>query len=221
MRAIGPFLEKHHKVTITDEALLDAVRLSHRYLVGRQLPDKAVSVLDTACARVAIGLTTSPAVLEAATRQIGQIEREAKLLIRESLVGKDHQARLEELEKQKAETRTRIDAMTSKNGRKKWEIASKIRELHLEIHQLHETDPANEMGLTEKQTALKALETDLKAIQGDAPLVQIAVDSVIISEVISGWTGIPTGRMLADEITTVLNMNALLGERIIGQGPCP
>ncbi|MEW6599485.1 MAG: AAA family ATPase, partial [Nitrospirota bacterium] len=80
MRAIAPFLEKHHKVMITDEALLDAVRLSHRYLTARQLPDKAVSVLDTSCARVAIGLTTIPSEVEQATRRIGQIERESKRL---------------------------------------------------------------------------------------------------------------------------------------------
>ncbi|MDX9788464.1 MAG: type VI secretion system ATPase TssH [Desulfobacterales bacterium] len=216
MRAIGPFLEKHHKVMITDAALLDAVRLSHRYLVGRQLPDKAVSVLDTACARVAIGLTTQPPALEAATRLIGQIEREAKLLTRESLVGKDHDARLEELTKEKTETQANIDAMTEK-WQKEMNVATKIRNLRLDIQQCHETDPADEKGLIEKQTALKSLETELKEVQGDSPLVQIAVDSDIISEVISGWTGIPTGRMLADEITTVLNMNTLLGERIIGQ----
>lgn len=216
MRAIGPFLEKHHKVMITDAALLDAVRLSHRYLVGRQLPDKAVSVLDTACARVAIGLTTSPAALEAATRQIGQIEREVKLLTRESLVGTDHRERLDALEKEKVDAQARIDEMTEK-WKKEMDIATKIRDQRLKIQQLHETDPANAAGLAEKQAALKALEAELKIAQGDSPLVQIAVDSDTISEVISGWTGIPTGRMLTDEITTVLNMKTLLGERIIGQ----
>lgn len=97
MRAIAPFLEKHHNVMITDDALLDAVRLSHRYLTGRQLPDKAVSVLDTACARVAIGLNTRPPALEAATRQIGEINREIKILEREALIGRDHAERLSAL----------------------------------------------------------------------------------------------------------------------------
>ena len=76
MRAIAPFIENHHKVMITDAALRDSVHLSHRYITGRQLPDKSVSVLDTACARVAIGLTTSPPAVEEATRRIGQIDRE-------------------------------------------------------------------------------------------------------------------------------------------------
>ena len=94
MRAVAPFLEKHHKVMITDEALLDSVRLSRRYLTGRQLPDKSVSVLDTACARVAIGLTTNPPAVEEAQRRIAQIDREMKILQREALMGRDHKERL-------------------------------------------------------------------------------------------------------------------------------
>ncbi|TFG36383.1 MAG: AAA family ATPase, partial [Desulfobacterales bacterium] len=105
MRAIGPFLEKHHNVMITDAALADTVSLSHRYISGRQLPDKEVSVLDTACARVAIGLTTSPPPIEEATRHIADIEREVKTLERETLMGRDHAERLEVLEKEKQETR--------------------------------------------------------------------------------------------------------------------
>jgi type VI secretion system protein VasG len=216
MRAIGPFLEKHHKVSISDGALLDAVRLSHRYLVGRQLPDKAVSVLDTACARIAIGLTTSPAVLEAATRRIGEIDREATLLKRESLVGADHQDRLAVLENERAETQARIENLTEK-WKKEMVVAGKIRDSRVEIQQLYESDPANVAGLVEKQETLKEIEKELKEIQRDTPLIQISVEADTISEVISGWTGIPTGRMLTDEITTVLNMKTLLGERIIGQ----
>jgi type VI secretion system protein VasG len=216
MRATAPFLEKHHNVMITDEALLDAVRLSHRYLTGRQLPDKAVSVLDTACARVAIGLNTSPPPVEATSRQIGQIDREMKILEREALIGKDHAARIEALQKEKEATRARLDDLT-----KKWEaeldVAGRLRDLRQEIHELHEKDPSNKDALSEKQDMLKKLEKELAEAQGDSPLVQIAVDSDIISEVISGWTGIPTGRMLTDEIETVLNMENLLAQRIIGQ----
>ncbi len=89
MRAIAPFLEKHHQVMITDQALADTVCLSHRYISGRQLPDKAVSVLDTACARVAIGLTTSPPPVEEAQRHIADLERELKTLQKEALMGRD------------------------------------------------------------------------------------------------------------------------------------
>jgi len=216
MRAIAPFLEKHHSVMITDDALLDAVRLSHRYLTGRQLPDKSVSVLDTACARVAIGLNTSPAAIEEVSRRIAEIDREMKILEREALMGSDHSERTEYLTTEKESAQSRLDDLT-----KKWEaemeIANRIRDVRQEIQEINENDPSNGEALSEKQEFLKKLDKELADAQGESPLVQIAVDSQIISEVISGWTGIPTGRMLADEIDTVLKMDDLLRERIIGQ----
>jgi type VI secretion system protein VasG len=215
MRAIAPFLEKHHNVMITDDALHDAVRLSHRYIPSRQLPDKAVSVLDTACARVAIGLTTSPSVVEEITRRIGQIDRETKILERESLIGSDHCERLEKLVSEKQAAQARLDEMNTK-WQKELGIATRIADLQKEIQDTHEQNPADQT-LPQKQDALKGLEKELAEAQGDAPLVQIAVEPQTISDVISGWTGIPTGRMLMDEIETVLNMGKLLGERIIGQ----
>lgn len=215
MRAIAPFLEKHHKVMITDEALMDAVRLSHRYLTARQLPDKAVSVLDTSCARVAIGLTTIPSEVEQATRRIGQIEREMKRLESESLIGFDHKDRLKKLEKEKAETQTDLDKL-KKKWEKEMEIANQIKEVRQNIQDVHEKDPADKE-IAKLKKKLQSLEKDFAKAQGDSPLVQISVDGNIVSEVISGWTGIPTGRMLTDEISTVLNMGNLLGARIIGQ----
>jgi len=215
MRAIGPFLEKHHNVMITDEALANTVSLSHRYISGRQLPDKAVSVLDTACARVAIGLTTSPAPIEDATRHIAHIEREVKTLEKETLMGRDHSERLAELIKEKEETQSSLDSLN-----KKWEgeieIAQKIVNIRQKIREIYEEKPDSEE-LPEKQEELKGLESEFVKKQGETPLVQVAVDSQTISEVISGWTGIPTGRMEADEIETILNLKNLLGERIIGQ----
>ncbi len=215
MRAISPFLEKHHNVMITDDALLGAVRLSHRYLTARQLPDKSVSVLDTACARVAIGQNTSPPAIEEATRLVGQIEREMKILQRENLIGHDHSERIQALEKEKEATQSRLDEL-NKQWQKEMAVATRIRDLRQEIQEIHEKDPSSSE-LIQKQEQLKGLEEELTEAQGDSPLVQIAVDSVIISEVISGWTGIPTGRMLTDEIETVLKMADLLAERIIGQ----
>jgi type VI secretion system protein VasG len=216
MRAIAPFLEKHHKVMITDDALFGAVHLSHRYLTARQLPDKAVSVLDTACARVAIGLTTSPPPIEEASRRIGQIDREMRILQREALIGRDHSERMQVLEADKAATQSRLDELT-KRWQKEMEIANQIRELRQEIHEIDAQAATDGGVLAQKQETLKGLEKALAEAQGDAPLVQIAVESQTISEVISGWTGIPTGRMLTDEIDTVLRMEKSLGERIIGQ----
>ncbi len=215
MRAIGPFLERHHNVMITDDALANAVSLSHRYISGRQLPDKAVSVLDTACARVAIGLTTSPPAVEEAMRQIAHIEREIGTLRKESLMGRDHQQRLAALEKEKEEIRSRLDSLTCK-WEEEVELARKIVGIRNEIREVYDEN-ADREDLAEKQEILKDLEAKLAEKQGDTPLVQIAVDSQTISEVISGWTGIPTGRMQADEIETVLNIENLLRERIIGQ----
>ena len=215
MRAIAPFLEKHHKVMITDDALTNAVRLSHRYLTARQLPDKSVSVLDTACARVAIGQTTIPPAVEESTRMISQIDREMKILQRESLIGRDHSERIQSLEKEKEATQSRLELLNNK-WKKELDIATKIREGRQEIQEIHGKYPAS-TELIQKQEQLKGLEKELASVQEDSPLVQIAVDSDIISEVISGWTGIPTGRMLTDEIDTVLKMENLLAERIIGQ----
>ncbi len=216
MRAIAPFLEKHHGVMISDDALLDSVRLSHRYLTARQLPDKSVSVLDTACARVAIGLSATPPAVEAAGRRIGEIEREMKILQREALIGKDHAERLAALAEEKEATREEVEAL-SQRWQSELNVANRIRETRKEIQEISESESPDSALLAEKQAALKDLEGELAAVQGDPPLVQLSVDSDIISEVISGWTGIPTGRMLTDEIDTVLKMEKLLGERIIGQ----
>jgi type VI secretion system protein VasG len=220
MRGIAPFLEKHHQVMITDDALVDSVRLSRRYLTGRQLPDKAVSVLDTACARVAIGLNTSPPAVEEATRRIAQIERELAILGRETVLGRDHRERVQALSSEKEAAETRLKELTER-WNQETEIAKKITAVRQELQTIHEkgveATPEETASLATKQEQLKGMERELAAVQGEEPLIQIAVENHIISEVISGWTGIPTGRMLTDEIETVLNMGDLLGKRIIGQ----
>ncbi len=216
MRAIAPFLENHHKVMITDEALADTVHLASRYISGRQLPDKAVSVLDTACARVALGLTTSPPAVEDATRQIEQIERETKILEKESAIGKDHGDRLHQLSLEKEARQSDLDRLT-RQWESEMEVATKIRELYTGIQAIHNKGGETEDDLHAMQAELKELETEFKQRQGDEPLIQITVDSNTVSAVISGWTGIPTGKMLSDEIDTVLNLSDRLKQRIIGQ----
>ncbi|MCB2181944.1 MAG: type VI secretion system ATPase TssH [Desulfobulbaceae bacterium] len=215
MRAIAPFIENHHKVMITDAALADSVHLSHRYITGRQLPDKSVSVLDTACARVAIGLTTSPSAVEEMSRRIGQIERETRILEKEVLMGQDHSARLEELAADREATQKSLEELEAK-WKAEMEVADKIVAARQEILDLHAENPAAPE-LADKRDELQGLEKELNEVQGEEPLVQISVDSATISDVISGWTGIPTGRMLTDEITTVMNLDKLLGQRVIGQ----
>jgi type VI secretion system protein VasG len=216
MRTVAPFLEKHHGVMITDDALRDAVRLSHRYLTARQLPDKSVSVLDTACARVAIGLNATPLPVEAATRRIAEIERELKRLQREAQIGRDHAQRMAALAAEQDAARQNLEDLSGK-WQAEMEAAKAILSLRQEIQGLAEKEPPESPLLSQRQAELKQSEAKLSGLQAGSPLVQIAVDSDIVSEVISGWTGIPTGRMLRDEIDTVLNMQALLRERIIGQ----
>jgi len=215
MQGIAPLLEKHHQVMITSGALLDSVRLTRRYLPSRQLPDKAVSVLDTACARVAIGLNTSPPAVEETSRRIARIEREERLLERESLLGIDHSERSGILAAEKAESRARLAKLNAR-WRKEAELSARILELREGIRELQSGNPVDR-SLKQRQRELRVAELKLAKLQGTEPLLQIAVDSQVISEVISGWTGIPTGRMLTDEIGTVLGMEQALGERIIGQ----
>ncbi|MFH0730435.1 MAG: type VI secretion system ATPase TssH [Pseudomonadota bacterium] len=215
MRAIAPFLENHHKVMITDEALRDSVHLSHRYITGRQLPDKSVSVLDTACARVAIGLTTSPPAVEEATRRLGQIDRETKLLEKEALMGREHSGKIASLAADRLELEKSLEVL-EKKWKAEMEVADRIFAIQKDLLETHQKDPADPV-LPQKQEELKTAEAELLTVQANTPLVAISVDSETISEVISGWTGIPTGRMRADEITTVLNLDKLLAERVIGQ----
>lgn len=216
MRAIGPFLEKHHNVMITDDALADTVHLSSRYISGRQLPDKAVSVLDTACARVAIGLTTSPPAVEQAQRRIGDIDREVKILEREAAIGRDHSERMAQLAAERKASQAEMTRLQEK-WQSEMEVAGQVRELVQEIHALMEEGEGAKDEIASKQKQLKELEAELEKRQGDEPLVQIAVDGETVSQVVSGWTGIPTGRMLTDEIATVLSLADRLKERIIGQ----
>jgi type VI secretion system protein VasG len=216
MRGMAPFLEKHHQVMISDGALLDSVRLSRRYITSRQLPDKSVSVLDTACARVAIGLNTSPPAVEEASRRIAHIERELKILERESLLGSDHTERIDRLKSEQETTRGELQTLTER-WQKELELAGQIIALRQEIQDLFEKEPESIEAMAEKQARLKELESTLLSLQSDRPLVQIMVDSQTVSEVISGWTGIPTGRMLTDEVETVLKLEEFLGKRIIGQ----
>ncbi len=130
-------------------------------------------------------------------------------------MGRDHRERQSALDAEKNESRSQLDKLNAR-WQKEMEIATRITGIRKEIEEIHKTNPADP-ALAQKQEALKGQEQELEGLQGNDPLVQIAVDSQTISEVISGWTGIPTGRMLTDEIETILNMEALLSERVIGQ----
>ncbi|MGH7073096.1 MAG: type VI secretion system ATPase TssH [Stellaceae bacterium] len=215
LRGLVPTLEKHHKVRILDEALVEAVRLSKRYIPGRQLPDKGVSLLDTACARVAMSQSAIPARIEDLRRSLTLIDAEMGILRREAAAGADHGAKLAELAARKSDNGVALAAL---EARWKEEIAlvEEARGLlgDLEEAQAKEGDDAAVAGLRDK---LKAAETKLAAIQGETPLVNFCVDAQAIGEVVAAWTGIPVGRMMSDQIRSVLTLQDRMGERIIGQ----
>ncbi|WP_422085677.1 type VI secretion system ATPase TssH [Variovorax sp.] len=219
LRGMVETLEKHHGVEIVDDAVREAVKLSHRYITGRQLPDKAISVLDTACARVAIGQNGLPAELESAARDIASAESELRVLRHETATGEDHQDAI-------ATLTARLDTLRQKHKR----LSDKLdEEKHavMEIVALRRKiadslrddapppDEENDPALL--TAALRRLEKGLEALQSDEPMVPVCVDGVMVAEVISGWTGIPVGKMMTDELHTVLNLKEKLAERVVGQ----
>jgi type VI secretion system protein VasG len=236
MRGLANTLEKHHQVRVLDEAVEAAVKLSHRYISGRQLPDKSVSVLDTACARVAIGQTATPAAMEDCQRTISQIETEIRVLERESAVGGNHSERLAHLATEKEATQARL-AELEKRVEAERGLIRRILELRERIEgMLHKQAAPREVAVaTASGTApsvvtavavgeldalreeLEQVTAELSVLQGELPLIKPSVDSQTVAEVISGWTGIPVGKMVKDEINTVLNLKNMLQERVIGQ----
>jgi type VI secretion system protein VasG len=215
MRGLTETLEKHHKVRILDEAVENAVKLSHRYITGRQLPDKAVSVLDTACARVAIGQAATPSSIEDAQRRIAQFEVERGALQREAVTGADHRKRIEELKFAKGEAGQRLDRLKEQWDKER-ELIDKICDLRTRLEAQANTD-GKAVGVESLRAELGQLNHQLAEIQGETPLMQACVNAQTIAEVISGWTGIPVGKMQADEINNVLSLKDRLAARVIGQ----
>jgi type VI secretion system protein VasG len=224
MRGLAPSLEGHHQVRILEEAVADAVRLSHRYITDRQLPDKSVSLLDTACARVALGQSATPPALEDCRREVEFQEVEIARLEREHAVGSNHAERLEELRQEKQDAEARRAAL-EKRWQEEGRLVEEIRKLRaaLEDHALARPGQAEaRTRLRPEQEAahrsdLARLQKDLKQLQGENPLVQPVVDGQAVAEVVSGWTGIPVGKMVLDEIKTVLALRSKLEERVVGQ----
>jgi type VI secretion system protein VasG len=192
-------------VRIFDEAIREAVRLSHRYISGRQLPDKAVSVLDTACAKVALGQKATPAALEEAKRGLERLDARIAVLVREESGGADHAGMLAKLRGEREELLRRQELL-----REQWE---REQALSGEIHAMRTRLEAGEG----TAAALRKLVGDLRALQGETPLVPLQVDGHTVAGIVAAWTGIPLGRMVKDEIRTVMNLQGMLDERILGQ----
>ncbi|PQO88129.1 type VI secretion system ATPase TssH [Massilia phosphatilytica] len=206
LRAMAPLMEAHFGVRIYDEAIVEAVRLSHRYISGRQLPDKAVSVLDTACAKVALGQKATPAVLEDCARSVERLDARIQALVREQSAGADHGAALAALHAERAQALEEQERL-----RARWDAE---QALCAEIHAMRARLEAGQGD----SPALRAKIAELHALQGETPLVPVQVDGQTVAAIVAAWTGIPLGRMVKDEIRTVMNLQGLLDERILGQG---
>ncbi len=244
LRAVAPTLEKHHRVRVMDDALEHAVKLSSRYIPDRQLPDKAVSLLDTACARVALSQSSTPAACEDERRRLESLEAETAALKRERAVGHDCvEPRLEELRREHEETTANV-ARLEERWHEEQRLADRIRQLRTELErrmtappteaQEHAPDPdaegeeappqeedaageLAEVATAELQERLRGLERELVETQGPAPLVFPVVDRQSVADVVANWTGIPVGKMVVDEIRTVLSLGEKLQGRVIGQ----
>ncbi|MFI5091811.1 MAG: type VI secretion system ATPase TssH [Candidatus Acidiferrales bacterium] len=236
LRGIVGSLETHHNVRILDEAVRSATKFSHRYLAGRQLPDKAVSVMDTACARLSLGQNATPPMIEDALRQVDDLEVQQRVLEREAAVGVDHSERLAAIAKQKTEVAARLKTLEERRD-KEFSLVSRIRDIRTQLEAAAvppaATAPAAAASASISAAAgtaakpatdsaalraeLEKLNAELDALQGDSPLMRVCVDTQIVGEVISAWTGIPVGKMQQDEIKTVLHLKDLMAARVIGQ----
>ncbi|WHP79312.1 type VI secretion system ATPase TssH [Edwardsiella anguillarum] len=210
LRGMLTKMRQHHRVRILDEAVTAAVRLSHRYLTGRQLPDKAVSVLDTACARIALGQRTLPAPVEDACRHLEHLQTEIALLEQEQAGGLDHGSRLATLQEQARVAREHYQTLEQR-WIEECERVADIQALQAQLEQ--EDGPERAEVLARLEQAVLALEQ----MQGREPLVQTCVDESAIAAVISAWTGIPLGKMVQDELEMVRQLQTRLAERVIGQ----
>jgi type VI secretion system protein VasG len=211
IRGLTATLEKHHKTRILDEAISEAVRLSARFIPSRQLPDKAISLIDTACARVAMSQAAIPAPIEDLRRRIDLIDTELGILDREMATGGAHEARINEITEEKLADQNALAALETRFEQEK-KLATDIAAIRGQIE--NKDDTADKANLREK---LNALHDELKTLQGETPLIFPVVDGQAVAEIVESWTGIPAGRMQSDEIHTVLKLKEAMEARIVGQ----
>jgi len=240
VRGVASVLEKHHRVQVLDEALESAVRLSHRYIPARQLPDKAVSLLDTACARVAISQHAVPPQLEDCRRAIEALDTELEIIGREEAVGVNAQERRKNAEGKLAVEHVRREELEARWKSEK-EVVDRVLSIRSALRKGAERVEGTGSALEQAATAQKAvadvpvheglgpeerqallnelavLQTRLAELQGESPLILPSVDEQAVASVVQDWTGVPVGRMVKNEIESVLNLADTLNQRVIGQ----
>ncbi|UTA46627.1 type VI secretion system ATPase TssH [Simiduia sp. 21SJ11W-1] len=220
MRGVSDTLQQHHGVRILDEAIVASVTLSNRYIPGRQLPDKSVSLLDTACARVALSQSAMPGAIEDAKRQLERANSTLARLNREHAASNSQAEDIAQWELRKSEAQERL-ARLEQQLNEEQALVNEIRTVLTRIDENYlQQDEAKKLSaddIKSLQQNLVALSEQLKGIQGEHPMIQAAVDEQAIAEVIANWTGIPVGKMVGDEIRNVQTLAERLGERVIGQ----
>ncbi|MEI9416346.1 type VI secretion system ATPase TssH [Mesorhizobium sp. Cs1321R2N1] len=246
LRGVAGVLEQHHQVQILDEAIEASVSLSHRYIPARQLPDKAVSLLDTACARVAISQHATPAEVEDILRRRQALEVEKGIICREAAIGIEVTDRQARVEAGLAETETTLAAAQARWDREKALVAAildlraKLRGKGMSLDPeegeeataealeapggearktkaLAAREPAPARDSAADLARLRELTAELAAAQGETPLILPSVDRNAVAAVVQDWTGIPTGRMLSSQTEKALKLAATLSERVVGQ----
>lgn len=245
-RGVAGVLEKHHQVELLDEAIEAAVKLSHRYIPSRQLPDKAISLLDTACARVAVSQHATPAEVEDAQRRLDALEIEQGIIEREAAIGIEVAERKATVEASLVEANTAFDAANVRWDAER-ELVTEILDLRAQLRGLGAAvDETGELGdadhdmmeegiaeapgeegdtppeaepfdRTETLATLKNRMATLATAQGETPLILPSVDRLAVGSVVQDWTGIPMGRMLASQTDRALTLAATLAERVVGQ----
>jgi type VI secretion system protein VasG len=236
LRGVASVLEKHHRVQLLDEAIESAVKLSHRYIPARQLPDKAVSLLDTACARVAVSQHAIPAEVEDCRRRIESLEIEAGIIDRESAVGVNVGTRKTDVDEKLAHERGRLVGLEQRWQEEKG-IVDQVLALRAQLRgddKPVDRPAAGEGGSVDKPAGdaaepapaidrekvlaeLHEAQARLEALQGDSPLIMPSVDAQAVASVVADWTGIPVGRMVKNELQAILQLGEALGKRVIGQ----
>ncbi|MFD3190510.1 type VI secretion system ATPase TssH [Sedimentitalea sp. HM32M-2] len=228
MRGIASMLEKHHRVQVLDEGIEAAVSLSARYIPARQLPDKSVSLLDTACARVAVSQHAVPAEVDDSRRRIEALKTELEIIGRDETAGYDVGDRREAVSAAKDTEEQRLEGLTARWDAEKavveaiLELRAKLREGGAPVDQPPaegeaEASPLSEADRADLMAELKAKNAELIEVQGESPLILPIVDHQAVASVVGDWTGIPVGRMVKDEIDTILHLEDHLAKRVIGQ----
>lgn len=220
VRGIAASLEKHHGVSILDEAIEESVRLSQRYIPDRQLPDKAISLLDTSCARVALSQSTIPPAIEDASREIDRLNTGISILEKEAKFGGSHQDELTELRENLAKEIAR-KAKLEEAWKAEQELVTKIREIRTKLSGVGPDGKAATPISPEEQEKLRkeliSLNEKLSQHQGENPLIHPVVNGAVVAEIVSGWTGIPLGKMVRNEISSLLELDKTLKSRVVGQ----